>query len=714
MTTALFSPSWYRVAALTPRLRSHARIHRHQYRGQTWHILQDLSTERFHRFSPAGYFIAGLMDGRRTVQEIWEIASARLGDEAPTQDEMIALLAQLHGADVLQCDVSPDTAELLRRYEQQQRRRWRQILSPFAWRIPLLDPERFLGRFLPVVRPLTGWLGALLWVAVVPPALVLAGMHWVDLSQNFIDRVLTPQNLAILWLLFPVIKALHELGHAFLTRAYGGEVHDMGVMILVLTPVPYVDASSAWAFRERWRRVAVGAAGMLVELFLAALALFVWLNAEPGTVRALAYNTMLIAGVSTILFNANPLLRYDGYYILSDLLEIPNLRPRSSAYMGYLAERYLFGRREAEAPPATPGERAWFVAYSIASFLYRMSVFVAIILFLASRFFTVGIALAALAAGAWIVLPAAKGLAFLFSAPRLRDVRARAVTVTAAILAVVAVVVGLVPVPLRTQLEGVVWIPDDSLVRVGTEGFVERLVAQPGARVRAGDALIELRDPVLTTRVVALAARLVELRARYSAEFPTDRVKAEIIKDDIRYAEENVARARERTAELTVRSRVDGVLVVTRADDLLGRFVRKGELLGYVMDLGTVRVRTVVPQEEIDLVRQRTQKIELRLAERLEEVLAATVMRIAPSATDQLPSAALGSRGGGQIAVDPTDRQGDKAIERLVQVDLELPSEARVKQVGGRVYIRFDHGREPLVYRWYRGLRQLFTARFNV
>ncbi|MGH7753382.1 MAG: PqqD family peptide modification chaperone, partial [Gemmatimonadales bacterium] len=122
MTGSLFSPSWYRVAGLTPRLRSHAQIHRQQYRGQTWYVLQDLSTERFHRFSTSAYFVIGLMDGLRTVQEIWEAAGARLGDDAPTQDEMIQLLSQLHATDVLQCEVPPDTAELLRRHERQRRR----------------------------------------------------------------------------------------------------------------------------------------------------------------------------------------------------------------------------------------------------------------------------------------------------------------------------------------------------------------------------------------------------------------------------------------------------------------------------------------------------------------------------------------------------------------------------------------------------------------
>src|SRR3989475_8087291 len=137
MSGPLFSSSWYRVAKLTPRLRSHAHIHRHQYRGRTWYVLQDVSTDRFHRFSAPAYLVIGLMDGRRTVQEIWETATTRLGDDAPTQDEAIQLLGQLHAADVLQCDVPPDAAELLERRRKQSRRLWADRRPPPLVRPPL-------------------------------------------------------------------------------------------------------------------------------------------------------------------------------------------------------------------------------------------------------------------------------------------------------------------------------------------------------------------------------------------------------------------------------------------------------------------------------------------------------------------------------------------------------------------------------------------------
>jgi len=715
MTGSLFSTSWYRVAGLNPRLRSHAQIHRHQYRGQTWYVLQDRSTERFHRFSPAAYLIVGLMDGKRTVEEIWETACTRLGDDAPTQDEIIQLLSQLYGADVLQCDVTPDAAEVLERHERHTRRQWQgRVFSLLSWRLPLFDPERFLRLLLPAVRPLIGWGGAVLWLAVVAPALVLAAVHWADLTSDVLDRVLAPHNLLFLWLLYPAIKALHEFGHAFATKALGGEVHDMGVMLLVFTPVPYVDASSASAFRNKWQRILVGAAGILVELFIAAVALFIWLSVEPGLTRALTYNTIVIAGVSTVLFNGNPLLRYDGYYILADLVEIPNLRARANAYLGYMGERYLFGRREAEPPTATPGEKAWFVGYGITSFLYRILVVVAILLFVAERFFLLGMIFAVLSAIGWAAVPVGKGLSFLLTHPRIRSVRTRAVTVTALAVALVAGLLGLVPVPYRSRAEGVIWIPEEAFVRAATEGFVERVVAPPGERVAKGDTLITTRDPVLASRVQQLDARLTELEARYEEQRTADRVKAELIREEIRYVREDLARARERAADLIIRSGAEGTFVLPTARDLPGRFVRKGELLGHVVELQTITVRTVVPQGDIDLVLEQTRRVEVRLAERLAEVIPAVVRRAVPGASERLPATALGSEGGGQIPTAPGDREGVLALQKIFQVDLELPSHARLVNVGGRAYVRFDHGWAPLGIQWYRQVRQLFLARFNV
>jgi putative peptide zinc metalloprotease protein len=711
---SLFSDAWYRVADLRPRLRIHAKIRRHRYRDETWYVLQDLASSRMHRFSPASYFVIDLMDGRRTVQEIWDAALVRLGDEAPTQDETIQLLGQLHNADILQCDVPPDAAEVLQRYERQQRSKIiGQMMSPLWWRIPLVDPERFLGRLLPGVRPLIGVVGACLWATVVGFALVLAAAHWADLSANFLDRVFTAKSLVVLWLLFPALKAVHEIGHGLATKAFGGEVHDMGVMLLVFSPLPYVDASSASAFPSKWQRIVVGAAGMMVELLLAAVAVFVWLAAEAGVVRVLAYNTILVAGFSTIIFNANPLLRYDGYYILTDLLEIPNLYTRSRTYLAYLCQRYLFGQREAELPQATAGERVWFVGYAVSAFAYRLLVVAGIGFFLLQTFFYLGLLAVVMLVGTWFVIPLWKILSFLVTSPALRRVRVRAIGVTLLLLGAVVGTIGFLPVPSRTGAEGVIWIPEEAMVRADADGFVSRVLARPGARVRPGEVLIECQDPELLSRVRVLTARLRELRARYDEQRPTDRVKAGLVQEEIRFVEEDLARARERVRGLVIRSQADGTFVLPTAEDLLGRFVRRGELLGYTVNLDRITVRAVVSQAHIDQVKHRTQAVEVRLSERLGETVPVAVRREVPGASERLPSPALGMSGGGRVAVDPRDTQGVTAMERVFQVDLELPSQFALLNVGGRAYVRFDHGWEPLAVQWARQVRQLFLARLN-
>ncbi len=715
MTESLFSGAWYRVADLKPRIRSHAKIHRHQYRGETWYVLQDLASGRVHRFSPASYLVLGLMDGCRTIQQIWDTALAGLGDDAPTQDEMIQLLGQLHSADILQCDVAPDIAELFQRHERQQRSKLiGQLLSPLWWRFPLLDPERLLGRLLPWARPFFGIGGAFLWASVVGVALVLVGVYWADLTSNFLDRVLSARNLLVLWLLLPALKALHEVGHGLATKAFGGEVHDMGVMLLVVSPLPYVDASSASAFPSKWQRIVVGAAGMLVELFLAALALFVWLAAEAGVLRTVAYNTILVAGISTVLFNANPLLRYDGYYMLSDFLEIPNLYTRSRSYLAYLCERYLFGHQEAETPPASRSERTWFVVYAVSAFAYRLLVIAGIAFFLLYKFFYLGVAATVALVAAWIGVPTWKAIGFVLRNPRLRRVRGRALGVSLGLAGLVVAFVGFLPVPSRTAAEGVVWVPEEALVRAGASGFVERIVARPGSRVRPGDVLLECADPSLLARVQVLAARLREFRARYDEQRAADRVKAAQFQEEIRYVEEDLARARAEQGALTVRSQAEGTFVLPAAADLPGRFVRRGELLGYTVSLERITVRAVVPQTSVDLVQQRTIGVEVRLSERIGETVPATVRREVPGASERLPSPALGLGGGGRVPVDPRDTQGVTAMERVFQIDLELPSTLPLLNVGGRVYVRFDHGWEPLAVQWARQVRQLFLARLNV
>jgi putative peptide zinc metalloprotease protein len=715
VSESIFSPFWYRVAGLKPRLRSHTQIHRHHYRGQPWYVLQDESSGRHHRFTPQAYALIGLMDGKRTVQEIWESAGRRLGNDAPTQPETIEILSRLHAADVLQCEVPPDTAEVFERHERQRStERKRQFTNPLSVRFPLLDPDRLLERLAPSAAPLFSWLGALLWLGVVSTGVILASSHWSELTHDLLDRVLTIHNLLWLWITYPVIKAIHELAHGLTTKVSGGEVHEAGIMLLVFMPVPYVEASASSAFSDKHKRMLVGAAGIGAELFLAALALFVWLNVEPGFVRTVAYNAMLIGGISTLFFNGNPLLRYDGYYVLADAIEIPNLGPRSTRYLGYLLQRYVLGLRDADSPATTQGERIWFVGYGLASFVYRMFVLFFIVVFIASKFLLAGLIFGVWALFAQVGLPLYKGAKFLLGDPRIRRQRTRAVTTSGAILAGLLVVVFLVPLPLSTRAQGVVWLPERAVVRAGTDGNIRRLLVAPGSTVKRGEPLILCEDPLLGSRVKVLKARLAELQAKFNAVEQDDRVKAEVTKEKMNTVRAGLQRADERADELIVRSPADGVFVVPDPEDLAGRFAHQGDLLGYVLDDSQTTIRVVVSQADIGLVRKRTPGVEVKIAGQLADTLPATIRQEVPAAGDRLPSAALGAVGGGPIPVDPADSKGLKALQPVFEFELELTGDVRIPLKGTRVYVRFDHGVEPLFRRWYRSGRQLFLSRFDV
>jgi len=715
MRNSLFSSSWYRVNTLKPRIRAHVDIHRHVYRGQVWFVLQDHASGKFQRFTPAAHLLIGLMNGERTVEDIWQIGRSHLGDEAPTQDEMISLLGRLHSVDVLQSDVPPDTLELLRRFEKRQTVKWKQnIRNPLFMRFTIFDPESFLRRFQGIVRPLFGWFGAIVWLIVVLIGVILAGLHWPELTEGVTDRILAPNNLVLLWFIYPILKVLHEFGHAFAIKVFGGEVHEMGIMLLLFTPIPYVDASSALAFRSKWQRMLVGAIGVGVELFMAALALIVWSIVEVGTVRALMYNIIIVAGISSLFFNGNPLLRYDAYYVLADLIEIPNLGARANQYVMSIVQRYLFGVRDVEPLISSTGERFWFVVYAVLSFVYRVVIYVAIVQFIAGKFLIIGLLLALWTAVMMLGMPVIKGVRFLFSSPKLGRKRKRAIVVSAAILAVMVGIVVLVPMPLATVAEGVLWFPEEANVRARTEGFIDQVSGTPGMMVKTGDLLIRCSDPLLPARIRVLESLLRELEIQFDIKERTDRVQAQVTMDDVKHVKQQLDFARIKADELTIHSRADGVFYVPTPQDLPGRFLKRGAVAGHVLNAAGITARIVVSQSDVYLVRNRTMGVKIRLPERITETLPASLIREVPAGTDQLPATVLSQAGGGEVAIDPRDQKGIKTVRRIFLFDIRLPERSSLFTVGGRVHVRFDHGFEPLAWRWYRAIRQLLLKRFNV
>ena len=671
MAGGFYSPSWYRVAALKPRLRAHIAIHRQRFRGEIWYVIQDHQTGRFHRLSPAAHHAACLMDGRRTVQQIWEMVSERLGVDQPSQEDIVRLLALLHSADLLVGELPPDMEELDHRSQTQDRRALLlKLRNPMALRMPLVDPDGFLTATMPLVRPLFTLVGFLAWIALVASGLALAVMHWPALTDGVADRAFSAQNLVLLVAIYPAMKLVHELGHAYATKAWGGEVHEMGMMLLVLVPVPYVDASASAAFRERWRRAVVGGAGIMVEAALAAAAIILWVYAEPGLVRALAFNVALIGGVSTLFFNGNPLLRFDGYYVLADVIGIPNLATRANKYTFYFLRRHAFGVRD-EPPIATsPGEARWLLFYAVAAFLYRSTLTFTIALFIATKLFFIGIALAIATVLSALVWPVIKGARYVITSPQLARHRKRAVLVSAAAAGAVLALLFAVPLPYATMTEGIVWVGDRATLRARTDGVIESVVAASGRKVEANAVLITMADPILLASNEVLEGQLGELQLRLEAVRINDVVQGNLLREQIRHTEGQLASSRRQIADLRVTADKEGRFLIADDQDLPGRFLRRGDLIGYLLGDDEPVVRVVVPQTEADLVRRRTRKIEVRLAERTGQALPATIMREVPAALAELPHLALATSGGGPVVLDPAHPDRDaNASEDEVSAD---------------------------------------------
>lgn len=707
MSGPVESPHWYRVAGLHPRLRRQLRVQRRPSRGAVWYVVEDPATGQHHRFNEAAWRIAGRFDGQSTVQQVWATARALHGDATPTQHEVLLLLAQLDAAGLVHCERLPDIGDLLRRGAQRRRSARRGAVNPLAFRVPLHDPSGWLAPLAGLGRMLFGTPALLLWLAVTLTAAVAAAMHAGELRAWAGLHMGTPRHLLLVWLCYPVVKAVHELGHALAVRAFGGEVHEAGITLLLLMPVPYVDASASNGFPRRRHRMLVAAAGILAELLLASIGFVVWLTAQDGLVRDAAFVVAAIGSVSTLLVNGNPLMRFDGYYLLCDALDLPNLAPRSRAWLRALLQRHVLGLREQPMPPHGRGEAPWLALYGVASAVYRVLVVALVVGWLASHSLALGVL-----AGAWGVFelawrPAVRLLRFLREDPRLARRRLRASATVAAGFALLVGLVALLPLPQATRAEGVVTVPEGAQLRAGTDGFVAELLAADGEAVRRGQPVLRLADPALIAERASVASRLVALDVGWQQALFTTPSRAQQLAAEAERLQGDLARLDERVAQLELRAPADGTLVLPAARDLPSRFAARGTVLGYVLTGEPVALRVPVSEDDVDLVRRQTREVAVRFADAPARPRHATLLREVPAAAERLPSRALGDRGGGAWVTDPSDADGLRTLAPVFVVDLTVPGTV-VERIGGRAWVRFDHGSAPLAAQAWRRARQVF------
>ncbi len=735
-TNPTFSESWYRVAQLRPRLRSTVQTSRQHFRGRIWHIVQDPANNSYFRLHPAAYRFVAMLDGRRSVADAWRASTAALGDEALTQTEAVGVLGQLYSANLIQADLPPDAEGLFRRHQKRRGREMRTWLTNILFlRVPIFDPDRPLG----ALAAAAGWVftpvGLVLWFALLGVGVYFAAGAWDELAGRTRQLLESERILRFLPALYGAMvltKIVHELGHGLACKRFGrlsrggGEVHVMGVMLLIFTPMPYVDASSAWALRSKLHRCIVGAAGMMAELALAAVAAVAWVwtagAADPWQqdLHAACYYVMFISSVATIVFNANPLLRFDGYYILSDLLEIPNLAERSRQYVQYLVKRYAYGVRGALEVAQSPGERAWLLGYGLTSTAFKLYISVGIILFLIERYFEIGIAVGAVMAVAWLVLPLGRFLKYLAADTELARTRVRALAITAAAVLPVAAALALPNVADRWLVEGAVEpvniayihaaadgfvtaaLPDDSQVQ-GPNGGRATVLISAVNRQLAQDA----NDLEIAAEIMAARRRVAQLQA---ASDPRDLALVQILDASLASLDKQHRLAKQELAGLTIRSPLAGRWMSSEADFLPGAYVRKGRKVGKVVALAPLVIVADCPHRLAGmLLAEALPTAEIRIVGQPATKLAGT-WKIRPAgargendAPVRASSVNLGS--------EPDGSRDIAAFELVV-----TPSGPGASQLmpGESVMVRLDLPPRPLLLQWWRSIRQMAQRRLGL
>lgn len=719
-----FSDVWYKVAQTRPRVSPHARIVRQRFGGGTAYVIEETAGNAFFRLSEAAYRFVGLLDGSRTADEAWEACASQIGDDAPTQSECIELLSTLDSSGLLIGDTSvwADMLEHRQAASLTSHRRKRTGLGLFPC-LPLINPDRALDRCLHLYRWLFDWRGAALWTSVMLVALVMLVSNARRFANELdLSAMLDSRNLAIVGIVFLCLRIIHELGHAMACKAMGGRCTEIGVMLVaMILPLPYCDATSSWAFPATRRRVLVAAAGVYVEMFIAAIAAILWARSDPGLFSAVCRNVMVVSGVATLLFNLNPLLRYDGYYILSDVLGIPNLSQRANELWKHGITRYAFGVRGGRPPLLRDRKELIIVAmYAAMSVPYRIFVTLTICLVVAQKYSSLGLVLGVLCFVMMVVWPILKGIGYLLVSPALLGRRVRAISAVAGAAGVVTVVLGLIPVREHVDAPGWIHSTSSAVVRAGENGYVAEVLAHVGHEVNAGDPLLRLENPELTATYLAASARLAQAEAALdeaSIKSPADRRAAQA---QLAFATEDAAEAASRMESLTLRAAESGTLVATGAsatdwENLQGSFVSKGALLGRVVSLKDVRVRTLVDDRDFEHAFSRADSIKARVRVRglAGRDVPVRIERIAPAGSLDVANPAMANVAGGEVAVRQTQEGRYETLSPQFVVDLLPLSDSAPGMIGQRVRARFLIDRRPLASQWLRRLEQFWDERFG-
>ncbi len=707
---------WEKYAELVLSLHSHIEVIPQTFRAVRWYLLKNEVTGDFTRLNACAFKLISRLDGKQTLdQHILKLNKSVSDEEQLELADTITLVRSLVASDYLKLDTPANATQQAAITKYRNRKKltaW--ISNPLSIKLSILDPDKFLDRFR---NPMTAFFtrsSLVIWLAMVMFGIYIAVSNNAAISAALNSNFFRPENLVSMTLVFIVIKLIHELAHAFAVKNWGGNVNEMGITFLVFSPVPYVDASSAWAFQDKYKRVVVCAMGIIAELLIASLSIIVWSLSEPGLVKATALNSAIIASVSTLAFNANPLLKFDGYYMMQDLIEIPNLYQRSKNYLTYLITKHVVGLKNGESPVYAKGEQAWLLGYGILAFLYRLIILSVIIVFLINELLIVGLLISAWAVISQVLRPTFKALTYLFRSPDIQPHRGQSLLKSSLVLTSVVCLMCFVPFPNTTFAKGTVWVDQQAEIYSSQDGFISEIMVESGAHVAAGTELLKLSAPTLDARIQKMEASKRELSVKSQTEFVTSGGKSSLNREQLVSLDYELEQLYDDKASLIIKAKVAGRFFSSDIAMKTGKHLKRGEFIGYVFSSDNLIVQAVFTQSDIGSIRENTKTIEVRFAEDASRQVSARIQRETPASSPDLPSKALGASGGGDIIVKTQQNANPVAKDEHFQIDFSLQEPNDILRIGGIVFIRIEHAASPIAIQVSKVLKRVVMTKIDI
>ena len=678
---------------LTALVRSDLHVSRQLQQSTPVYVVHDPVAFRTHQLTPQSYQILVRLNREKTLGQNFDTLVQQQHLTAADETFFYQLIMQMNHLSMLVLPLS-NGSRLFDQHEKlvSQKRRSR-IFGALFMQIPLTQPDAFLKRTTPRVEWLFSRAFVCMWALAAMVALWIVASRFTEF-QLPANRLLATENLPFLWLSFVCLKVWHELGHGYACRIYGGAVPEMGLMLIAGTPAAYMDATAAWSFPERWKRLVVMMGGMYFESLIAIPAVFIWAFSSSPFLSSCAHQIVVMASLITLLFNANPLMKYDGYFIASELLGIQNLRGRSDRFLYSQLKRVFLGL-PVPSPAATTRDRMILFSYGILASLYRMLLVIGIAVMIAQRFPIVGLAIAGFQLATTVGSSAMKLGQYLLKSEETAPVRARATALAASTLVVLPAATLVFPMPFDIVAAGVVAAETEHYLNAGVAGhFVSRTV-KPGTTVSEGQLLATLENADVTGQYEIVLAMLQEALLQWEVTRTHDLVEAARSEPRIRELKQQLLEAQRLVSALRITAPGNGTVARTLPGSQTGRFVPAGETVAVLVD-GSPRIRIWLTEDEIgSIVREPGTSASCRLPGRWGKTYGGTLLRIEPAAESSSLNHALTFLAGGKILMNP---QTGLPFEPLFQVDIQPDAESnlRLPDHGMRVSVKLPRRYESI------------------